>query len=176
MKRCLWLVLCFCAGLSSDVTASTEHGMGTRRVNLSGMFDPNTEGGSRFVLGFGYGQFVTDAFEAGVAFNLQTDDRIETLGTGLYLERNLYSGTALSPFVGTTLQYISSNLNRGGGLEISADGIGFGLYGGANIFVHPDIALRGQIGFYAATDAVYPEEDDLGDTDLRLDLGLSFYF
>ena len=96
---------------------------------------------------------------------------------GLYLEKNLYGGGPLIPFVGSSFQFISSNIDvQNLGVEKSASGFGLGLYGGASIFVHPDIALRAQVTFSAATDDVYAEEEDIANTDIRLDIGLSFYF
>ncbi|MCP5488549.1 MAG: hypothetical protein H7A43_07850 [Verrucomicrobia bacterium] len=175
MRR--FLVLSFCALWILPGALASEYAIGTQRVNLSGMFDPNTEGGSRFQLGFGYGQFVIDTVELGGMFAIQADDVIETFSAGLYLEKNLYGGGPLIPFVGSSFQFISSNIDvQNLGVEKSASGFGLGLYGGASIFVHPDIALRAQVTFSAATDDVYAEEEDIANTDIRLDIGLSFYF
>jgi hypothetical protein len=140
------------------------------------MFDPNTDGGSRMVFGMGYGRFFADTLEAGAMLDVQTDDRFESFGAGMYMEKSLYTGTTLIPFVGVSLRFIDTKLNREGGADASANGAGLGLYGGSSIYVHPNIALRGLIMFSGGTDKVFVEKDSLSSTDIRFDFGLAFYF
>lgn len=170
------LLLCLTAlTLTTGSAAANMLGQGTQTLRISGLFDPDTEAGSRFNLDVGFGYFVADYVEIGLAVSIFSDDFVDAYALGGYGEFNFDTATAFVPFVGLSLRFINSDFSYGELKESSSAGV-LGLYGGSKYFITESLALTATLGVDVATDDVFTEEDDITNTDFRFDLGLRFYF
>lgn len=168
MKKVLALACCVLIAGAVHAASLSE---GTQEIVVSGLFDPDAAFDSQLDLDIKYGKFIQDDLEIGAEGAVSDNDAISTYGIGGFAEYNFEQGTELVPYVGASVGWASVDPDHGD----SADALYFGVLGGAKYFLAENVAILGNVQFEWATEDVYPEDNELSDTDLTLNLGMAFY-
>ena len=169
------IVMTLAALLLAGSTYAASLSAGTQELVVNGLFDPDTIGDSELALDVKYGQFIQDNLEIGGYGDILDNDLISRYGLGAFVEYNFDQGTEVVPFLGGSLGWGASEYDVGAeednksALEIAGEG-------GAKYFIAENIAVSASAKFSFATDDIYAEDDELADTDVKLNLGMRFYF
>ncbi len=104
------------------------------------------------------------------------DDFVTNFRLGGFAEYNIETETNVLPFFGTSLSLVSADLNTEFIDEGETAGA-LGLYVGAKFFVTEAMAVSVRAIVETATEDIYVEDDgDVENMDIRLDLGLRFFY
>ena len=169
------IVLTLAALLLAGSTYAASLSAGTQELVVNGLFDPDTIGDSELALDVKYGQFIQDNIEVGGYGSFLDNDFISRYGIGAFGEYNFDQGTEVVPFLGTSIGWGASEIDRPTE-DDNKSALEIGFEGGAKYFIAENIALAASAEFKWATDDIYAEDDELADTDVKLNLGMRFYF
>lgn len=173
------LALGLAGGLQAAAQAADDGGgitpslsEGTKELVLDGVFDPDTAAGTEMELNVKYGVFVADRVELGGVAGLADNDLATSWRLGIFGEINMETATQLVPYVGGGLSYRYVDFDRGG----STDALELTGEAGVKYFIADNVAISGAGVFSWATDDIYPDDNRLEDTDLKLVLAMRFFF
>ncbi|MCX6995851.1 MAG: outer membrane beta-barrel protein [Kiritimatiellaeota bacterium] len=184
MKK--WMMMAMLTAWVSNSYA-VRLGQGTQALDLSGFGDFTS---SSEQLKVGYGYFIMDYLEVGGLFEVAHSQGFTAYALGPKAEYNFDLDVPVVPFVGAALlfQHTTVSVNETvnnpvSGLpeSVSADesknALSLTVMGGAKFFITDAFAISADLALSAATSDVYPKKDgDAGKTDVRLELGLRYYF
>ena len=171
MKKVLGMlaITVCCAGLAAGQTLTA----GNQELVVGGLLDPDTAADTQFDLSVKYGYFVADYLEVGGAAAISDNDAISTYGIGGFVEYNFDLGTEVVPYVGAGLGWYNVEYDI---IDEDNDAIEFAGYGGVKYFIVQNIAISGELEYDWASEEIYPEDDDISDTNLQLNLAMRFFF
>jgi hypothetical protein len=157
--------------------AAAGHAMyfteGTSELSVSGLLDFKSANGALADIHVFYGYFVMDYLEAGLVGSFMNDDTISTWALGPKVEYNFDVGYTAVPFVGGSLMFADSKLKEG---ERSDTAIA-GAEAGAKFFITEYAAISAALVGEIAIDDIYSSGDDeMDNTDLRVELGMRIFF
>jgi len=148
---------------------------GTKELALTGAVDFDSAFDTQATLGVGLGYFVADGFQLGPIANFFYNDLVTTVTLGAFAEYNFVNvDSPVVPFVGAGALWGYGDLEDGGD-----DNTVIGSFRvGGKYFVAENWAIALTGVFDVAADDIYAEddEDDLQDTDWRIELGIRTYF
>ncbi len=147
---------------------------GTREFGVSGMIDPSTAAGVDINLDASYGYFPYDDVEVLFVGGLLHNDFISTIDLGIRGEYHwLIPASPAVPYAGVGAKVAYSDV------DISDDQsftFGMDLDGGVKYFINDTVALTTRLVLDWATDDIFINDDDVEAYDIRLEMGLRFYF
>ena len=192
MKK-LWLFVLI-MGLATSVQAVRLQ-EGTQAVELSGNWDFQA---SSEQLHLGYGYFIMDYFEIGGLLDYAHSENATMFGIGPKAEYNFELDIPqMVPFVGTAVLFrrgkvstpelvtvtgtdSSGNPTTKANLvtdDETKNALTASLYGGAKFFITDALAVSAAlVGELASTDIYAKSSGDTSKTDIRVELGLRYYF
>jgi opacity protein-like surface antigen len=181
MKNMKWLVL----GLTLAVAAPSAMGAalvtkGANELAIAGAVDFQSGEGTDFVLDLRYAYFVMDRFSLGTKVSLQNNDFYSHFGIGATAEYNFalpkgfkpLFGTDLVPFLGAAVDYRYSDIDHLG----DESAVVLGGEGGLKFFLTDTTAVTLSLLGEIASEDVYVDDQEATNRDLRLLLGMRFYF
>lgn len=147
---------------------------GTKELALSGSLDFDTAFDTEVRFGAGLGFFVADGVEIGPQVSVFYNDLITLVSLGAFIEYNLQTEGALVPFIGGAAAWGQGDLEDGG----DSDAVVGSLRAGAKYFMSEDWAIALTGIFDVASEDIYAEDDEeeLSDTDYRIELGIRTFF
>jgi hypothetical protein len=145
----------------------------TQELRLQGHLDPSTLNGSEIRLGGSYGYFFLDNIQAGGRADFADNDQISSLGLGAFLEYNVDTGNEIMPFGEFLAGFSNVDVEGAGGDDLAGR---VELRAGAKFFLAENIAIAVAGVFAYATEKIYPDENQLRDTDVFMELSLRCYF
>lgn len=145
---------------------------GTRVLEGAGHFDFM---GDDLQIQLGYGRFVADGVEVAVLAGLQDNDAYMATELGIGAEYNFLSGSALVPFLGTSVVWADAEADESG---LDADAAVFSLGGGLKYFIRNDVALAAEGAYQIASDDIFvdSEDNELSDDEFSLLFSVRYYF
>jgi hypothetical protein len=175
----LGLCLAACAAvLCADSVSADMIFQGTRELGLNGRLEADSIDGPLFEFDALWGRFVRDYWQLGFLGGLSTSDTLTRIRAGVYTEFNLELGQNYLPFIGLSLNGLAADLDFDDPARPSGSDAGFGL--GVNFgvkgFLTRNVALSGGIELLWATEDVFLRETSAEDNDIRLTIGLRYYY
>ena len=169
MKK--WLAIVSISAMAASGFAATLL-QDTQEVIVEANFDPDTASGSHYDLSLAYGYFIADYLEVGGRFVWSDDDFIQASSLGAFAEYNFDLGTEIVPFAGVSLDYAAVEIED---LNSDENAIVLGITGGAKFFIAENVAISAAAVIEQATEDIYAEEDDVSDSDIRLEVAMRFF-
>lgn len=185
-------MMLICAAVFALATSSqaVKLGADTQALDLSGGIEFESAAGVNYHLRTGYGYFILDYLELGGLLDLQYNDFGTSFGFGPKVEYNFELDLpVVVPFVGAalTFQHIAvptSTYSVGADNHVvrttetdTTNALNLDLYGGLKFFITDQFAISTDLVLSAATSDIYLRRDEeAGKTQLRLELGLRYYF
>jgi hypothetical protein len=184
-------MMLMCAALLA-LTASSQAvklGADTQALDLSGGIEFESAAGVNYHLRTGYGYFILDYLEVGGLLDLQRNDFGTSIGLGPKVEYNFELDLpVVVPFVGAALTFQHVEMPTAT-YSVSADNqvvrttetdttnaLNLDVYGGLKFFITDQFAINADLVLSAATSDIYLRRDEAGKTQVRLELGLRYYF
>ncbi|NKB24927.1 MAG: hypothetical protein GKR87_11230 [Kiritimatiellae bacterium] len=161
--------------MATNLSYGAMLSQGTGEVSIDGILDFDTANGSLFSMHVGSGKFFWDGIEIGLKGGFSIDDRVESIGLGVFTEYDFDNGTEMVPFVGISLdyEYVEIKIAR---VDESSGALVLGFNAGLKYFLVENVALAGKGELRFATDDVFAEDNGVGATDFRFTLGLRFFY
>lgn len=171
-KLIIILALVVLAGTSYGNTALNQD---SQELGLSGLVDFDTQNGTLIDARISYGYFWIDDLEFGGFIGFRDDNQYREWELGGFAEYNFRLQSPVTPYLGAALSYADSELTVGAnkvGTGAAVGSFNFGI----KYFLVENVALATDFVFRIATDDVFPEKEEMSDTDILWRLGLRFYF
>ena len=149
---------------------------GTHEVGLSGALDFDTKDDAVFALDVSFGRFVMDYWEIGCRGAFSTSDVRTSFAGGLFTEHHFEMNITVLPYVGASVGLVAVDFDGDADVEGSDAAFTVGGELGLKGFLTEEVALSGGVEFTWASDAVYRADNDVEDTEIRLKIGLRFYY
>lgn len=148
---------------------------GTRELGLSGFLDFDTADDAALLVDATLGEFLADYWEVGLGAGLGISDSLRQFRGKVFTEYNFEINTTVLPYVGVSAGVIAADVEYE---DIDGNDVAFALGGelGLKGFLTTDVALSGGVEFLWATDDVFLADGDVEDSEVRLKLGLRFFF
>jgi len=148
---------------------------GTYELGMSGFLDFDTADDAAVQADITLGQFVYDYWEVGVGAGLGISDSQTQFRGDLFTEYNFEINATVLPYIGASLGLVAADVDYD---DVQGNDIAFTVGGelGLKGFLTEEVALSGGVEYRWATDDVFLAKDSVKDTDVRLKLGLRFYF
>ena len=148
---------------------------GTRELGLSGFLDFDTADDATIRADVTVGQFVYDYWQIGAGAGLGISDSLREFRGELFTEYNFEINAAVLPYIGTSIGFVAADVEFE---ELDGKDSAFTVGGeiGLKGFLSEEVALAGGVEFLWATDDVFLAKDSVEDTDVRLSLGLRFFY
>jgi hypothetical protein len=172
VKRALLCVVLAVALTGMSYGAAMDQG--SKELALAGSLDFDTAFDTQVVLDTGLGYFIQDNLQLGPLAGVFYNDLITLVRLGAFLEYNIDIDSPLTPFVGAAALWVNGDLEDGDDEQAVVGSLRAGL----KYFVEENWAIALTGVFEAASEDVYAEddEDELTDTDWRMELGIRVYF
>lgn len=148
---------------------------GTRELGMSGFLDLDTVEDATIRLDVTFGQFVMDYLQIGTRAGLSISDPQRQFRGDLFTEYNIELNAAVLPYVALSIGILAADVEYE---EIEGNDVAFSTGGelGLKGFLTEEVALFGGVEYLWASTKVFLANDKVENTDLRLKLGLRFYF
>jgi len=170
MKK--WIVFVVAALLAANSFATLLPAE-TGELSVSGMLDFDSASETYYNLNFFLGYFFVDYLEAGIKTSFEMDDFFTFWSVGPAAEYNFDLGIELVPYVGLSLEYASADSDI---IQESASAFVLGTQGGVKYFFTEYLALSTALVIDVATDDIYAAGDKLTNYDIKLVMGMRFFF
>lgn len=161
---------------------------GTSELKVEGGIDFKTPDGTLIDFGILYGMYFLDYVEGGVALHLTDSDSVKVWRLGVFGQYDFDLGTEFVPYLGAGLSWASYEVEYDD-VEVMADGtpvrsreeekdnaLVLTGTGGVKFYIAENVALSGALVLEAATEKIFPDDDDFERTDARIELGMRFFF
>ena len=181
MRHMKWFALALAVAVAVPAAmGSALITKGASELAISGMLDFQTGEGTDSVLDVRYAYFVMDRVALGTKVSLQYNDYYRHFGIGGTAEYNFglpqsikpLFGTDLVPFLGLALDYRYADIKYVG----DESALVLGGEGGLKFFLTDTTAVTLSLLGEVATEDVYVDDNEATNRDLRLMLGMRFYF
>lgn len=148
---------------------------GTYELGLSGYLDFDTADDATVLADLSLGQFVYDYWQIGAGAGLAISDSIRQFRGELFTEYNFEVNASVLPYLGVSMGIIAADVEYE---DIDGNDVAFSMGGevGLKGFLSEDVALSGGVEYLWASDDVFLSGGEVEDTDIRLMLGLRFYY
>lgn len=144
---------------------------GTQELRLAGGIDFDSAVGDQIELDVGYGFFFVDYLETALQITWQDNDVTSIWGIGGFVDYNYDFGTAMVPYVGGGLSFLNYDSGAESGSTLAAR-----LELGVKAFVTDYMAVSTAFQYDIAGDDIYAEDDGVDNMDMRLLLGMRYFF
>lgn len=181
MKHIKWFALALIVGVAvPSAMGAALITKGANELAIAGMVDFQSGEGPESILDVRYAYFVMDRVALGTKVSLQYNDYYRHFGIGATAEYNFQLpegvkplfGTDLVPFLGVALDYRYADIDYIG----DESAVVLGGEGGLKFFLTDTTAVTLSLLGEVATEDVYVDDDEATNRDLRLLLGMRFYF
>ncbi|MDY0145805.1 MAG: hypothetical protein RBS84_07435 [Kiritimatiellia bacterium] len=181
MKHIKWFALALVVAVAVPAAmGSALITQGANELAISGMVDFQSGEGTETILDVRYAYFVMDRVALGAKASMQYNDNYRHFGIGGTAEYNFklpqnfkpLFGTDLVPFLGVALDYRYADIKYVG----DESAVVLGGEGGAKFFLTDTTAVTLSLLGEIATEDVYVDDNKATNRDLRLMLGMRFYF
>lgn len=160
----------------SSLAAGPMLMQGTRDLGVSGLIDFNSPDGHLYAVDGNYGYFFADYFDFGGKLAFQRTENANSYMLGPYAEYNfdvlIYE--QIIPFLGGSILFGRGENKLSDSSAKNA--LVFGLNGGVKFFLADNVALTPQLSGQLATSEIFAAKEDVKNYDVRLELGLRFFF
>ena len=180
MKAMKWmLVLAAGLAMASSAFGAALIAKGANELTVAGSFDFATESGTRLDFGGRYAYFFWDRTAIGIQGAVFNNDAMHQFGIGGTVAYNFklsedfkpLFGTDFVPYVGGSVCYRHSRL-----FSEKENAFVFGGEAGAKFFLTDFTALTLSLVGELATEEIYADDLEATNKDLRMMLGMRFYF
>jgi len=180
MKRIKWMVLALmCCAAVPSAMGSALVTKGSRELGISGMLDFATEAGTEFDLDVSYAYFFWNRTSLGLRTQMFDNDAVKAFGVGVTAEYNFslpakyrpLIGTDLVPYLGMALDYRQAKL-----FDETKSAAVLGGEAGVKFFLTDSTAINLSLVGELASEDVYADKLDATNQDLKMLLGMRFYF
>ncbi len=180
MKSIKWMVLALmCCAAVPSAMGSALVTKGSRELGIAGMLDFATEAGTEFELDIKYAYFFWDRTSLGLRTQMYNNDAVSAFGIGATAEYNFalpakyrpLIGTDLVPYIGMAVDYRQAKLFD----EKESAGV-LGGEAGVKFFLTDSTAINLSLVGEIASEDIYADDLDATNQDLKMLLGMRFYF
>jgi len=175
MKKTFYIICALIITCSWSQAQTLDNVMldkGTREISLEGDFSTTGSAGSEIDLSLGYGYFIKDFLEIGVAIDYLDNDFVSNAGINVFGEYNYDTFTNWIPFFGLGIGFSDFDavvVEASSALTVNG-------FGGIKIFLTEYLALSGKLLLEIASDDIYYDNGDAESINLGLDFGIRVFF
>jgi hypothetical protein len=175
MNRFLLLISFLSGSLAVNAQTISE---GTTELGISGFVDFASADDTTVQADLSWGRFVRDYWELGARSGVASSDSITRFRAGVFTEYHFELDRTFLPFVGVSLNILAADVDLPGpgGARGSESAISTGIELGAKGFLSPSVALSGGLVLELASQEIFLDRNNVDDHDLRLQIGLRYFF
>jgi hypothetical protein len=149
----------------------------TKEIGIVGGVDFDTAFGTEIDLTLKGGYFWIDYLEFGGLIGLFDNDAVKAYELGAFAEYNFVLETPVIPYIGAALSYGSTEVQIGDTAPKLDESAAIGSFNvGIKYFITDDVALDTDFIFRIASSDVFPEDNEVTDTDIQWRIGLRFFW
>lgn len=148
---------------------------GTYELGLSGFLDLDTADDATVQFDVTFGQFVADYWQIGTRAGMNISDSQRQFRGDLFTEYNIEIGASVLPYLGVSVGILAADVEYE---DFDGNDVAFTTGGelGLKAFITEEAALFGAVEYLWASSEVFLGEGVVENSDIRLKLGLRFFF